>query len=152
MAKLLLLHAPHVVPRFSSSNRPLISASALYRRPLLVNPQLSHIGPRLHSPYNRRFSARAFDGSPASSSAEIEKEQQEQRQDGVSRERDEDYPTGEMEYENRNAWEIFVVKLRMLFAFPWQRVRKGSVLTMTLRGQVSLFASSSLLIRVVGFR
>lgn len=140
MAKLLLLHAPHVVPRFSCT-RSLVSASALYRRPLLVNHQLSYIGPRLRSPYSRRFSARAFDDSPASS-AEMEKEQLEQRRDGVSRERDEDYPTGEMDYEDRNAWESFVVKLRMLVAYPWQRVRKGSVLTMTLRGQVSLFVSS----------
>lgn len=135
MAKLLLLHAPHVVPRFNSG-RSLISASALYRRPLLVNPQLSYIGPRLRSPCSRRFSARAFDDSPASS-AEMEKEKQEQRRDGVSREIDEDYPTGEMDYVNRNVWESLVVKFRMLFAFPWQRVRKGRVLTLTLRGQVS---------------
>jgi protease-4 len=67
----------------------------------------------------------------------MEKEKQEQLLDGVSGKKDEDYPTGEMEYENRNAWEIFVVKFRMLFAYPWQRVRKGSVLTMTLRGQIS---------------
>ena len=131
MAKLLLVHAPQVV--FSSS-RSLVSATALYRRPLPVNSKFTssdshspHIVPRLRS---RRFSARAFDDSPASS-AELEKSQQEQPREGV-----EEYPTGEMVYEDRNVWESFVVKFRMLFAYPWQRVRKGSVLTMTLRGQV----------------
>ncbi|KAF3519618.1 hypothetical protein DY000_02063857 [Brassica cretica] len=133
MAKLLLLHAPQVV--FSSSRSLVSVTTALYRRPLLLNSSFtssdshsSHIVPRLRS---RRFSARAFDDSPASS-AELEKDQQEQPRDGV-----EEYPTGEMVYEDRNAWESIVVKFRMLFAYPWQRVRKGSVLTMTLRGQIS---------------
>lgn len=138
MAKLLLLHAPQVV--FTTSRSLVSATTAIYRRPLLVNSNFtsspsdshsssSHIVPRLRS---RRFSApRAFDDSPASSSMELEKDQQQPR-DGV----EEDYPTGEMVYEDRNAWESFVVKFRMLFAYPWQRVRKGSVLTMTLRGQV----------------
>lgn len=47
------------------------------------------------------------------------------------------YPSGEFVFEEFSAWKKFVVKLRMLIAFPWQRVRKGSVLTMNLRGQVS---------------
>ena len=136
MAKLLILQAPQVV--FSSSRSLVSVTTALYRRPLLLNSSFtssdshssSHIVPRLRS---RRFSARAFDDSPASS-AELEKDQP---RDGASPVvRDEEYPTGEMVYEDRNAWESFVVKFRMLFAYPWQRVRKGSVLTMTLRGQV----------------
>ena len=138
MAKLLILQAPQVV--FSSSRSLVSVTTALYRRPLLLNSSFtssdshssSHIVPRLRS---RRFSARAFDDSPASS-AELEKDQP---RDGASPVvRDEEYPTGEMVYEDRNAWESFVVKFRMLFAYPWQRVRKGSVLTMTLRGQVIL--------------
>ncbi|CBI15369.3 unnamed protein product, partial [Vitis vinifera] len=36
-----------------------------------------------------------------------------------------------------SGWMSFVVKLRMLIAFPWERVRKGSVFTMKLRGQIS---------------
>lgn len=51
----------------------------------------------------------------------------------------EDYPSGEFEFEKVSAWKSFVVKLRMLIAFPWERVRKGSVLTMKLRGQVCFF-------------
>ncbi|RZS08432.1 hypothetical protein BHM03_00039413, partial [Ensete ventricosum] len=49
-----------------------------------------------------------------------------------------EYPTGEFEMEEFDWWRIFVVKVRMLFALPWERVRKGSVLSMRLRGQVSL--------------
>lgn len=48
------------------------------------------------------------------------------------------YPSGEFVFEEYGAWKSFVVKLRLLFALPWQRVRKGSVLTMKLRGQVLL--------------
>lgn len=55
---------------------------------------------------------------------------------GKSKDEDE-YPSGEFEYEKFSAWKIFTVKLRMLVAFPWERVRKGSVLTMKLRGQIA---------------
>ncbi|XP_042476217.1 serine protease SPPA, chloroplastic [Macadamia integrifolia] len=48
-----------------------------------------------------------------------------------------DYPSGEFEFREISGWKSFVVKLRMLFAFPWERVRKGSVLSMKLRGQIS---------------
>lgn len=49
----------------------------------------------------------------------------------------EEYPSGEFEYREFDGWKKFVVKLRMLIAYPWERVRKGSVLTMKLRGQIS---------------
>ncbi|XP_058112382.1 serine protease SPPA, chloroplastic isoform X1 [Magnolia sinica] len=52
------------------------------------------------------------------------------------RSKDGDYPSGEFEFEEITGWRSFVVKLRMLFAFPWERVRKGSVLSMKLRGQI----------------
>lgn len=48
-----------------------------------------------------------------------------------------DYPSGEFEYEKPSSWMSFVVKLRMLLALPWQRVKKGSVLTIKLRGQIT---------------
>ena len=48
----------------------------------------------------------------------------------------ESYPSGEFEFVERGVWESLVVKFRMLFAYPWQRVKKGSVLTFKLRGQV----------------
>lgn len=47
-----------------------------------------------------------------------------------------EYPSDEFEFREISGWKSFVVKLRMLIAFPWERVRKGSVLTMKLRGQV----------------
>ncbi|OIT38868.1 PREDICTED: serine protease SPPA, chloroplastic [Nicotiana attenuata] len=51
--------------------------------------------------------------------------------------KEDQYPSGEFEFEEYGAWKSLVVKFRMLFAFPWERVRKGSVLTMKLRGQIS---------------
>lgn len=48
-----------------------------------------------------------------------------------------DYPSGEFEYDKPSSWMRFVVKLRMLLALPWQRVKKGSVLTIKLRGQIT---------------
>ncbi|GJR27953.1 serine protease SPPA, chloroplastic [Tanacetum coccineum] len=49
----------------------------------------------------------------------------------------ESYPSGEFEYVERGVWETLLVKFRMLFAYPWQRVKKGSVFTLKLRGQIS---------------
>ncbi|XP_070053647.1 serine protease SPPA, chloroplastic isoform X4 [Nicotiana tabacum] len=51
--------------------------------------------------------------------------------------KEDQYPSGEFEFKEYGAWKRLVVKFRMLFAFPWERVRKGSVLTMKLRGQIS---------------
>ncbi|KAL4586843.1 hypothetical protein LXL04_011488 [Taraxacum kok-saghyz] len=50
---------------------------------------------------------------------------------------DSDYPTDEFEYQKAGAWKSFVVNLRLLTASPWQRVRKGSVLNIKLRGKIS---------------
>ncbi|KAH7851963.1 hypothetical protein Vadar_018912 [Vaccinium darrowii] len=49
----------------------------------------------------------------------------------------EDYPSGEYEFKEVGGWKKFVVKLRTLIAFPWERIPNGSVLTMKLRGQIS---------------
>lgn len=51
--------------------------------------------------------------------------------------KEEDYPSGELEYQERGGWDGFVTKCRMLIAFPWQRVKKGSVLKLKLAGAVS---------------
>ncbi|KAI3686585.1 hypothetical protein L1987_80265 [Smallanthus sonchifolius] len=48
-----------------------------------------------------------------------------------------EYPTGEFEYKNPGVWKSFAVNLRMLIAYPWLRVRKGSVLSIKLRGKIS---------------
>lgn len=52
---------------------------------------------------------------------------------------DEKYPSGEFVFRKYDLWESFTVKLKMLFAFPWERVKKGSVLTMRIRGEVNNF-------------
>ncbi|KAF8407914.1 hypothetical protein HHK36_007052 [Tetracentron sinense] len=48
-----------------------------------------------------------------------------------------DYPSGEFEFKEISGLKKFFVKLRMLFAFPPERVLKGSVLSMKLGGQIS---------------
>ncbi|KAI3820926.1 hypothetical protein L1987_08480 [Smallanthus sonchifolius] len=48
-----------------------------------------------------------------------------------------EYPSGEFEYNTPGAWKSFVVKLRMLVAYPWRTVRKGTVLHIKLRGKIS---------------
>ncbi|KAL4565859.1 hypothetical protein LXL04_029965 [Taraxacum kok-saghyz] len=53
---------------------------------------------------------------------------------------DSDCPTGEFEFKKAGAWKSFVVNLRLLTASSWQRVRKGSVLNIKLRGK-SRFSS-----------
>lgn len=49
----------------------------------------------------------------------------------------EEYPSGEFELEEVDVWRRLGVKVRMLLEFPWRRVKKGSVLNMKLRGQIS---------------
>lgn len=51
---------------------------------------------------------------------------------------DDKYPSGEFVYSEFDPWARLVVKAKMLFAWPWERVKKGSVLTMKIRGEVSL--------------
>ncbi|KAI3688832.1 hypothetical protein L2E82_46697 [Cichorium intybus] len=48
-----------------------------------------------------------------------------------------DYPSGEFEFKKPGAWKSFMVKLRLLTAYPGERVRKGSVLNIKLRGKIS---------------
>ncbi|KAL0396158.1 UNVERIFIED_CONTAM: Serine protease SPPA, chloroplastic [Sesamum calycinum] len=50
---------------------------------------------------------------------------------------DDKYPSGEFLYREYNLWESLVVKFRMLVALPWERVKKGSVLVMKIRGEIS---------------
>ncbi|KAL8216069.1 hypothetical protein R6Q57_022906 [Mikania cordata] len=50
---------------------------------------------------------------------------------------DDEYPSGEFEYTKPGAWKSFVVNLRLLIAYPWQRIRNGSVLNIELRGKIS---------------
>jgi len=53
----------------------------------------------------------------------------------------ENYPSGDFDFKPLTGWKQFIVKLKMLTALPWNRLRYGSVLTIKLRGQVSLSLS-----------
>ncbi|PPR81504.1 hypothetical protein GOBAR_AA39204 [Gossypium barbadense] len=150
MSKILFFQTVHSTPRIhprivtSILSKPLIipSVSKCYS-PIfpfhsISLPALKH---HFHSPsfsFPSSFPTRAFDDSSSSIETQNEKEEKVGEQSEI-----EEYPSGEMEYEKISGWKSFVVKLKMLIAFPWQRVRKGSVLTMKLRGQVgglNLFA------------
>ncbi|WOL19897.1 hypothetical protein Cni_G28699 [Canna indica] len=115
---------------------------------LVVSPRPPLL--RLSSNSRRRFLARATESSAAKigddgpaaveeksknvggldSDGAVEKEAE---ADGGAAE----YPVAEFEMEEFDLWRRFVVKLRMLLALPWERVKKGSVLSMKLRGEIS---------------
>lgn len=153
MSKLLFLHSPHFTPNklhtktFSAiliqSLTPLHSKYRLLSFSLNTTTTTtrrlnSHLLSQIH--YLRRsFSVRSFDES--SSETNVQEPQQqavvdEDYKSGGKSKHEEEYPSGEFEFEKFSPWKNFTVKLRMLVAFPWERVRKGSVLTMKLRGQV----------------
>ncbi|PON61657.1 ClpP/crotonase-like domain containing protein [Parasponia andersonii] len=139
----------------SSSSKPLPVPFSLSRPSLSLRRHYHPLGleippsSSLRQP-SRNLSARAFDSSSETKSAADEKEQRLEKDDGSKgngsevrvnsegvRSSDAEYPSGELQFEKPGAWKTFVVKLKMLVAFPWERVRKGSVLTMKLRGQIS---------------
>ncbi|KAL5146619.1 Serine protease SPPA, chloroplastic [Glycine soja] len=142
MSKLLFLPSPPLTPSSIHPSNTSSSASSLQFQCRFSLPSR----PRRHSPtltpFHRRrdLSLLAF-GSDSPSDAKTE-EQVKENEDGIddpsgSVIEDEDYPSGEFNFEPITGWRSFLVKLKMLVAFPWERVRKGSVLTMKLRGQVS---------------
>ncbi|KAI3504716.1 hypothetical protein L1887_26393 [Cichorium endivia] len=55
-----------------------------------------------------------------------------------------DYPSGEFEFKKPGVWKSLVVKVRLLTAYPWERVRRGSVLNIKLCGKVKSRFSSGL--------
>ncbi|ONI09001.1 hypothetical protein PRUPE_5G211500 [Prunus persica] len=153
MSKLILLHTSH---HLTPIHRRVLNAAVLtpLSKPLLTPFSLSGLRLQcLRSSFSpplslRSLSARAFDSSSSSSSST--KEEELKQIDGESGPQgkvnsesvntgtpDKDYPTGEFQFQKMSSWKSFVVKLRMLIALPWERVKKGSVLTMKLRGQVS---------------
>ncbi|KAH9778356.1 serine protease SPPA [Citrus sinensis] len=151
MSKLLFLHTPHFTPKklhtktFSAivtqSLTPLHCKCRLLSFSLntTTTRSNSHLLSQIHY-YHRSFSVRSFDDSSSETKIQEPQQQAVVNEDYESRgkSKDEDeYPSGEFEYEKFSAWKIFTVKLRMLVAFPWERVRKGSVLTMKLRGQIA---------------
>lgn len=128
----LLLSTP---PYLTTIHRRNTSSSFQCRFSSLSFPTLSHTRSRRRGDI---ISLRAFDSSSSDpKTTEEEKEGAAANGNQNVRIADEDYPSGEFEFEPITGWRSFLVKVKMLLAFPWERVRKGSVLTMKLRGQVS---------------
>ena len=155
MSRLLLLHTPHItsfhrqtLTSFLSNSKPHPSLSSLqfhhhrFSLSLFVSP--SSPSPSLPL---RTFSVRAFDSSETKSKeGEEEEAEKSGNEEGKTKKinssesssvKDSEYPSGEFQFEEFNWWRKFTVKLKMLTALPWERVRKGTVLTMNIRGQVA---------------
>ncbi|KAM3751169.1 hypothetical protein ACB098_04G088500 [Castanea mollissima] len=156
MSRLLLLHTPHItsfhrrtLTSFLSNSKPHLSLSSLqfhhhrFSLSLFLSPSSPSPSPPL-----RTFSVSAFDSSEAKSEEEEEEEEAEKvgNEEGKTKKinsssnssvTDSEYPSGEFQFEEFNWWRKFTVKLKMLTALPWERVRKGTVLTMKIRGQIS---------------
>ena len=146
LAQMFNLPSPPAAHCFASIHRSTTTLSprsqsqsqCQFPLPFLSTPQPLALTPfRSHRTHRRHLPLRAFD-SPSSSDPKTKQ----QEQDGAAINNqsvtisDEDYPSGEFQFEPITGWRSFLVKLKMLVAFPWERVRKGSVLTMKLRGQV----------------
>ncbi|KAJ9174122.1 hypothetical protein P3X46_017185 [Hevea brasiliensis] len=151
MSKLLLIHSPHFTPVYRRTITSVLSKPylCLSPSPLLLHSNTRHLHLLTHhsllpsfpsSFLSRNLSARAFDSSSESKTQQEDKtleKNDSDSEDGTLKNFKEDYPTGEFQFKEFGSWNRFLVKLRMLIAFPWERVRKGSVLTMKLRGQIS---------------
>ncbi|KAJ0571461.1 putative peptidase S49, ClpP/crotonase-like domain superfamily [Helianthus annuus] len=137
--------------RFLTTSVHISAAILTKSRSPLYLPPSSFSPPHFTSTYHRHLpkphrsiAIRAVDSSSDTKSEDVSSENQEDRTElkseldsNGSLRGDGDYPSGEFEFETPGAWKSFVVKLRMLIAYPWQRVRKGSVLNLKLRGQIS---------------
>ncbi|KAB2633654.1 serine protease SPPA [Pyrus ussuriensis x Pyrus communis] len=133
MSKLILLHTSyHLTPIHRRACNSVVSPSLF--TPSSLRPQSISPSPPLSL---RSISARAFDSSSPETKEEELKESDGEIVNKTTTADTKEYPSGEFQFEKASAWKSFVVKLRMLIAFPWQRVKKGSVLTIKLRGQVS---------------
>ncbi|GAU23271.1 hypothetical protein TSUD_281660, partial [Trifolium subterraneum] len=137
MSTLLLPTPPHLTSVYRRNTLlPPPSSSSSSTSSLQFHPRFSfssfHSLPQTRT--RRRISPRAFDSS---SDSKIEEEKESVIDGEKVRIADEDYPSGEFKFEPITGWRKFLVQVKMLFAFPWERVRKGSVLTMNLRGEIS---------------
>ncbi|KAK4567892.1 hypothetical protein RGQ29_003602 [Quercus rubra] len=130
MSRLLLLHTPHI----TSFHRQTLTSFLSNSKP---HPSLSSL--QFH---HHRFSLSLF-VSPSSPSPSLplrtfsEGKTKKINSSESSSVKDSEYPSGEFQFEEFNWWRKFTVKLKMLTALPWERVRKGTVLTMNIRGQIS---------------
>ncbi|XP_052175920.1 serine protease SPPA, chloroplastic-like [Diospyros lotus] len=145
----LLLRASRFTSTFLNSTPPPTLLFPLRHRHFSLCIPLSNPSPLLQSlpdsHTRRKLSLRAFDSSSETRQEEEEKEKEkasisseiEGEDNGSVAASDKEYPSGDFEYKEFGPWKKLMVKIRMLVAVPWERVRKGSVLTMKLRGQIS---------------
>ncbi|KAL8143856.1 hypothetical protein V2J09_016888 [Rumex salicifolius] len=130
----------HLLSAYVSPPRPVNFALSPSLTISTAVHSISSISAVVVAPRRSRFSPRAF-SSPSSEAQTKEDELNPTEDTGngtlTSSPAIEEYPSGDFEYAEFGGWKQFVVKLRMLFAFPWERIRKGSVLTMKLRGQIT---------------
>ncbi|CAI9754118.1 unnamed protein product [Fraxinus pennsylvanica] len=134
-----------------SSTIQLDSWSSIISRPFSIRQPISRFSPHPKHQFLlknvlkfRRFSTRAFDVDKNEAVVDKDEKLEVGTQLGDSNDdesvevyNDEKYPSGEFVFREYDLWESFTVKLKMLFAFPWERVKKGSVLTMKIRGEIS---------------
>ncbi|PKI43925.1 hypothetical protein CRG98_035759, partial [Punica granatum] len=129
----IILSKPHL--RHFHSSPLCIKSHFFCSSPIPITPLIPH-SPDISTTFPRTFSARAFDDSSPPNETLQEGEKKDPNAEGKPGHAEE-YPSGELEYKEFGALKKLGVKLRMLVALPWNRVRKGSVLTMKLRGQIS---------------
>lgn len=148
MSKLLLLQTPNFTTvHLRTTISSLISKSppriVYLRRLQTLSPPSLTSSPH-YSEFYRNFSCKSFDTRNDDVVTSEENAKDEIGDDSNGKlsgcehkgKGDDEYPTGEFEFRPYGPWDSFLVKCKMLFAIPWERVQKGSVLTMKLRGQV----------------
>ncbi|KAG8387970.1 hypothetical protein BUALT_Bualt02G0076500 [Buddleja alternifolia] len=124
----------HVLQHTSCSTecRPSFSIQFSFKKPDCFLQKHRHF---------RGVSTRAFDTESDEKSSSDERQvklvDDDNGSSNSSVDDDDKYPNGEFVFREYDPWESLVVKFKMLVAFPWQRVKKGSVLTMKLRGEIS---------------
>ncbi|KAG0468123.1 hypothetical protein HPP92_017451 [Vanilla planifolia] len=134
-----LVKTPYPTLRISPCfGHPLQALSGITFDPLFIS-------------YRRLFPVRAVGSSPTKVGEEDEVSREKGMEDGAlpsastlpptnssaSKDCSGEYPLGEFEIMEFDWWMKVMVKLRMLFALPWERVKKGSVLTMKLGGRIT---------------
>ncbi|XP_073010408.1 serine protease SPPA, chloroplastic [Typha latifolia] len=139
MSKLLLLKPPPLSLHALNQQGRKLSTLLLLSSPSpkhqsFFSSRLLFSNSSSPTPLRSPFPIRALDSKAAE---EGEKEATDGAPPPIPEDKDASFPTGEFEMEEFNWWRRFVVKARMLIAPPWERVKKGSVLSIKLRGQIS---------------
>lgn len=134
-------HSLHLLSTYSLSPLSISSSSSSsISSPLSLSHFLSPPSISFSLISRRDYSVHAFDSdSNSRSTSQLDSQAKLQEQEDTGNggaPKPEEFPSGEFQFKEFGAWKNFVVKCRMLVAFPWQRVKKGTVLTMKLRGQV----------------